>query len=151
MLQFVSACGWHCSSFYFAKGWHFVYRFTVCLLSVVSSFRVAHNRSPNAPPFIQNTQCVFWINPIALSNPIHQRPCSRQHHRKHGRQLEVFHGRSTSGSVLQLQNKPQEGIFKIPPEKSTGYTQNGKLPPSRYSTAYYRTFSKEAKSWSPPS
>ena len=29
MLQFVSACGWHCSSFYFAKGWHFVCRFTV--------------------------------------------------------------------------------------------------------------------------
>ena len=32
-----------CSSFYFAKGWHFVCRFSVCLLSVVSSFRVACN------------------------------------------------------------------------------------------------------------
>jgi hypothetical protein len=25
------------------KRWHFVFHFTVCLLSVVSSFRVAHN------------------------------------------------------------------------------------------------------------
>ena len=32
MLQFVSACALACSSFYFAKGWHFVYRFTVRFL-----------------------------------------------------------------------------------------------------------------------
>ena len=43
MLQFVSACELACSSFYFAKGWHFVCRFTVRLLSVVSSIRVAPN------------------------------------------------------------------------------------------------------------
>ena len=46
MLQFVLACGLHCSSFYFAKGWHFVCRFNVHLSSVVSSFRVAANVSP---------------------------------------------------------------------------------------------------------
>jgi hypothetical protein len=43
VLEFVSACGRHCSSFYFAKRWHFVCRFTVRLLFVVSSFRVAAN------------------------------------------------------------------------------------------------------------
>jgi len=43
VLQFVSACALGCSSFYFAKGWHFVCRFTIRLLSVVSSFRVAGN------------------------------------------------------------------------------------------------------------
>jgi hypothetical protein len=39
----MSACGWHCSSFYFAKGWHFVCRFNVHLFFVVSSFRVSAN------------------------------------------------------------------------------------------------------------
>jgi len=39
----VSACAVGCSSFYFAKRWHFVCLFTVRLLSVVSSFRVAGN------------------------------------------------------------------------------------------------------------
>jgi len=29
VLQLVSACALGCSSFYFAKGWHFVCRFTV--------------------------------------------------------------------------------------------------------------------------
>jgi len=43
VLQFVSACAVGCSSFYFAKRWHFVCLFTVRLLSVVSSFRVAGN------------------------------------------------------------------------------------------------------------
>ena len=43
MLQFVSACELACSSFYFAKGWHFVCRFTVRFMLVVSSFRVAGN------------------------------------------------------------------------------------------------------------
>jgi len=43
VLQFVSACALGCSSFYFAKRWHFVCRFSVRLLSVVSSFRVAGN------------------------------------------------------------------------------------------------------------
>ena len=37
------ACVSACSSFNFAKGWHFVCRFTVRLLSVVSSFRLAYN------------------------------------------------------------------------------------------------------------
>ena len=32
-----------CSSFNFAKGWHFVCHFSVRLLSVVSSFRVSAN------------------------------------------------------------------------------------------------------------
>ena len=43
VLQIVSACAWLCSSFNFAKRWHFVCRFTVRLLLVVSSFRVAAN------------------------------------------------------------------------------------------------------------
>jgi hypothetical protein len=34
---------WHCSSFNFTKRWHFVCRFTVCFLSVVSSFTLAPN------------------------------------------------------------------------------------------------------------
>jgi hypothetical protein len=38
-LDCVSAC----SSFNFAKGWHFVCHFTARLLSVVSSFRLACN------------------------------------------------------------------------------------------------------------
>ncbi len=50
MLQFISACGWHCSSFYFAKRWHFVVRFIVCLMSVVSSVRVAANSHIPAIP-----------------------------------------------------------------------------------------------------
>ena len=37
------ACVSACSSFNFAKGWHFVCHFPVRLLSVVSSFRVRHN------------------------------------------------------------------------------------------------------------
>ena len=39
----MSACALACSSFYFAKRWLFVSRFSVRLLSVVSSFRVAGN------------------------------------------------------------------------------------------------------------
>ena len=37
-----------CSSFNFAKGWHFVCHFPVRLLSVVSSFRVSANSQIHA-------------------------------------------------------------------------------------------------------
>ncbi|MCB0536437.1 MAG: hypothetical protein KDE33_02815, partial [Bacteroidetes bacterium] len=37
------ACMSACSSFNFAKGWHFFFHFSARLLSVVSSFRVSAN------------------------------------------------------------------------------------------------------------
>jgi len=39
------ACALACSSFNFAKGWHFVCRFTVCLLLVLSFSTLAPNGS----------------------------------------------------------------------------------------------------------
>ena len=49
VVQFGSACAVACTSFNFAKRWHFLCRFSFRLLSVVSSFRVAGNGLPLKP------------------------------------------------------------------------------------------------------
>ena len=51
----------HCSSFNFAKRWHFVVRFVVSLMSVVSSVRVAANVCVSA--VVRFRSCVLSPNP----------------------------------------------------------------------------------------